>query len=128
VTFSVTRQETLSSEVRRSAEHASILLAGELDLSTVGDLYAQFAELAREGVSHVALDLTELTFMDSSGLAVLIAEQKRVESLGGEMIVLSPGKRIRRLFELTGLGAYLTIRPEKVLEDTEPNGAAAPPE
>jgi anti-anti-sigma factor len=128
MTFSVTRQEILSSEIRRSAQHALILLAGELDLSTVADLYSQFAELAREGVNHVALDLTALTFMDSSGLAVLIAENKRVESLQGELIILSPPPRIRRLLELTGLDTYLTIRPETAPATNGTSGGATPPE
>jgi anti-sigma B factor antagonist len=127
MTFSVTRQELLSSEIRRSAQHALILLAGELDLSSVADLYAQFAELAREGVNHVAVDLSELTFMDSSGLAVLIAEQKRVESLRGELIILSPRPRIRRLFELTGLDSYLTIRPATATQEND-STPAPPPE
>ncbi len=126
MTFSVTRQELLSSEIRRSDRHALILLAGELDLSTVADLYSQFAELAREDVNHVALDLTALTFMDSSGLAVLIAEHKRVESLQGELIILSPRPRIRRLLELTGLDTYLTIRPETSTAENGPSGGAAP--
>jgi anti-anti-sigma factor len=87
------------------------MLAGELDTSTAGTLYGQFAGLAAEGIRHVALNLAELSFMDSTGLSVVVAEHKRVESMGGELIIFSPRSGVRRLFEMTGLRDYLNIRP-----------------
>ena len=104
--------ELLDSEVRRSDDHALIMLAGELDASTAGALYVQLAELAALGVRHVSLNLAELTFMDSTGLSVVVTEHKRVESMGGELIIFSPCDRVRRVFEVTGLCDLLNIRPQ----------------
>ncbi len=88
------------------------MLAGELDASTAGALYMQLAELAKLGVRHVALNLAELTFMDSTGLSVMIAEHNRVESMGGELIIFSPCDCVRRVFEVTGLCGFLNVRPQ----------------
>ena len=88
-----------------------MLLAGELDTSNVAQLYAELADLTREGVRHVAIDLAELEFLDSTGLSALIAAHKRTEALGGELILLSPSRDIRRLFEVTGLGTYFNVQP-----------------
>jgi anti-anti-sigma factor len=103
------------SEVRRSGDHAVITLVGELDTATAGTLYEQLAQLAAEGVRHFALNLAELSFIDSTGLSVVVAEHKRAESMGGELIILSPSTRVRRLLELTGLSDYLNLRPVAVM-------------
>jgi anti-anti-sigma factor len=116
------RCELLHSEVRRSDDHALIMLAGELDTSTAGQLYIRLAELARLGVRHVALNLAELTFLDSTGLSVLVSEHKRVESMGGELIVFSPCPRVRRVFEITGLSGYLNLRPVVVAAPNKVRG------
>jgi anti-anti-sigma factor len=44
---------------------------------------------------------------------VIVAEHKRVESMGGELIIFSPRPRVRKVLEVTGLGNYLNIRPGK---------------
>lgn len=105
--------ELLTPEIRRSGSHALVKLSGELDTSTAGSLYEQFAELSRDGVVHVALDLSDLSFMDSTGLSVVIAEHKRVASLGGELVVLDCQSMVARLFEVTGLYDILDIRPNR---------------
>jgi stage II sporulation protein AA (anti-sigma F factor antagonist) len=107
----IARKESLTIEVRACGEHALVIVAGEVDLSTVGGLYDQFAALSHEGVRHVCLNLAEVTYMDSTGLSVVVAEHKRVESMGGELIIFSPRAMVRRLFDVTGLNGYLNVRP-----------------
>lgn len=107
----VRRSAPLSTEIRGSKGHALVILAGELDVSTAGGLYEELAALTREGVIHVALDLTELEFIDSTGISVLIAEHKRTASAGGELIILTPHHNVRRVFEVAGLIDVLDILP-----------------
>jgi anti-anti-sigma factor len=113
VALEIRRNALLNPEIRRSENHALVLLAGELDASTAGQLYEQLAELTREGVVHVALDLSGLEFMDSTGLSVVIAEHKRTNASGGELVLLSPQSQVRRLLEITGLMGILQIRPDE---------------
>ena len=107
----VRRSPPLNTEIRASEEHALINLTGELDASTAGELYEEFAALNREGVVHVTLDLAELEFIDSTGISVIIAEHKRTASSGGQLIVVTPHHNVRRVFEVTGLMDVLDIRP-----------------
>lgn len=112
-TLVIAHNEQLVTEVRRSGEHALVMLDGELDLATASQLDEQLAELARGGIRHVAMNLAELDFLDCTGLSVFIAEHERVQSLGGELIIFSPCHQVRRLFEVTSLDGYFNVRPLK---------------
>jgi anti-sigma B factor antagonist len=57
-------------------------LAGELDTSNVAQLYEELADLTRDGVRHIAINLAELDFVNSTGLSALIAAHKRAEAQG----------------------------------------------
>jgi anti-sigma B factor antagonist len=123
--LSVEREELLTPEIRQAGSHATVKLSGELDTSTVPVLYTVFAELSNDGVIHVALDFTGLSFLDSTGLSVLVAEHKRVTSLGGEMVIFECQPNIARLFEVTGLNEVLDVRPAKPAPGDVP-GEVAP--
>ena len=116
VALDIRRSALLDPEVRRADTHALVLLSGELDASTAGQLYKELAELTREGVVHVSLDLSGLEFMDSTGLSVVIAEHKRTSASGGELVILSPQSQVRRVLEITGLTEILHIRYEQLPE------------
>jgi len=109
VALEIRRNALLDPEIRRADNHALVLLRGELDSSTAGQLYEQLSELTRDGVVHVALDLSELEFMDSTGLSVVVAEHKRTTASGGELVLLSPQSQVLRMFEMTGLTDVLHI-------------------
>jgi anti-anti-sigma factor len=104
-------KELLEAEIKSVGIHALVTLAGEVDVSTVGELYERLAALQREGVQHVALNMSEVTFVDSSGLSLLVSLHKRMESKEGGLIIFSPSAELRRLLQITGLGNYLNIRP-----------------
>ncbi|GAB6933543.1 anti-sigma F factor antagonist [Calditerricola satsumensis] len=87
-----------------------IRLAGELDHHTADALREQVdAIMNREKIRSIVLSLADLTFMDSSGLGVILGRYKRVAQLGGEMVVCSIHPTIYRLFELSGLFKILRI-------------------
>lgn len=103
--------QLLDSDIKSVGIHALVALAGELDVSTVAGLYEQLAELYRDGVQHVALNMAEVTFVDSTGLSVLVTLHKRLEAQGGELIVFSPSVQLRKLLQVAGLDGYLNVRP-----------------
>ncbi len=124
--LAIARHDLLDTEIRVTGVHALVMLAGELDVSTVGRVYEELAGLARDGVCHVALNLAEVSFMDSTGLALLVSEHKRSEAMGGELILFSPSRLVRRLFEVTGLESFFNVRPKIVhngFEVSEAHGA-----
>jgi anti-sigma B factor antagonist len=105
--------ELLETEIESVGTHALVILAGEVDVSTVGKLYEELAELAHEGICHIALNVAEVTFIDSTGLSLFVTEHKRVDSMKGELIIFSPSRELRRLLQITGLDNYLNIRPKR---------------
>ena len=58
----------------------------------------------------LVLDLSELTFMDSSGIALLIRARQRMQELGGTADVCGAAAQARRVLDAAGLQRYLTIR------------------
>ena len=116
----VRRSTPLTTEIRGAQGHALVILTGELDVSTAGGLYEELATLTREGVIHVALDLTALEFIDSTGISVIITEHKRAASAGGELIILTPHHNVRRVFEVAGLMDVLDVLPHDACGERTP--------
>lgn len=111
-------------DIRSVGNHALVVVVGEIDVSTVGTLYEQFAGLARQGVCHVALDMAGVTFIDSTGLSLLVTEHKRAESMRGELIVFSPSPQLRRMIQMVGLDTYFNIRP--AVPDSDDRRSSSP--
>ncbi|WP_028399528.1 anti-sigma F factor antagonist [Ectobacillus panaciterrae] len=93
---------SMNMEVKRDV--LCIRLEGELDHHTAEDLRTKVTEmLEKHGVHHIVLNLENLSFMDSSGLGVILGRYKHVKSLGGEMVVCAISPAVKRLFEMSGL-------------------------
>ena len=77
---------------------------GELDLYTAPALREAAQSAMEGGASHLILDLSAVQFMDSSGLGVIVACQKRLRETGGQLaLVTPPTSPPTKLLSLTGL-------------------------
>jgi anti-sigma B factor antagonist len=84
-------------------------LAGELDVSGAVVLREEFfAAVASEDA--VECHLEHLTYLDSTGISLLISVQKRLRSTGREMVLVAPTERVNKVLEITGVTSYFTIR------------------
>jgi stage II sporulation protein AA (anti-sigma F factor antagonist) len=95
-----------------TSHHRQVLVArlvGELDHHTSEQVRHQLEEEIAKGVRHIVLSLSGLTFMDSSGLGVILGRYKQITQLGGKMVVCSVNPSVYRLFELSGLFKILPI-------------------
>lgn len=86
-----------------------VTVRGEVDLVTAPLLRDAFAGLG----SRIVADLREVSFMDSSGLAVLIEQKTQMN--GGQFRIVADGPPVLRLFELSGLTDLLDPGPDLVL-------------
>jgi anti-sigma B factor antagonist len=84
-------------------------LLGELDMSTAPQLRDELLRLTSNGAREVTVDLSDLQFMDSTGLSVLITGLKRLREKGGDMALRSPTPGTRRVLEITGLTDIFAI-------------------
>jgi anti-sigma B factor antagonist len=84
-------------------------VGGELDLGTVDQLRAAAGRFLRPG-ARLTLDLSGVTFCDSTGLSALVSIHKQARAAGGELVLVDPVARIMHLFTITGLVRVLHIR------------------
>ena len=84
-------------------------VTGELDISTAPDLQETISGLNFAGVYQVVIDLTEVEFLDSTGLGVLIAALKRITANGGSLQLVFTQERLYKLFSITGLTKVFDI-------------------
>ncbi len=85
-----------------------IALTGELDLGTVSQLEAEL-EHAEQSAFISVLDLRELTFMDSSGLRVILMAAERARGSGRRFVVVRGPDTVNRVFQVTGTEEHLEI-------------------
>src|SRR3954454_23835342 len=83
-----------------------LALRGELDMVSAPEVSARLDELAREGVA-VRLDLSELAFMDSTGVRVIYTASKALQDNGGRLEIVRPQGEPWRALEITGLHRIL---------------------
>ena len=88
-------------------------VGGEIDLHTAPALREAALEALRQHGPTLRLDLGEVTFMDSTGIEVLLATRRRAELEGGSMTLCRPTAPVRRILEVTGLEQMFTIAPTR---------------
>jgi anti-sigma B factor antagonist len=90
---------------------AVISLAGEIDLATAPDAERRIAAAEKVEPSELVIDLREVTFMDSSGLRVLLAAHHRAGENSRDFALVS-GPAVARLLEMTGLTGRIRLLDE----------------
>ena len=81
-----------------------IRLSGELDHHTAETLRSQVTQaMEKHDIAHLVMNLEKLSFMDSSGLGVILGRYKQIKLKKGEMVVCSISPPVKRLFEMSGL-------------------------
>jgi anti-sigma B factor antagonist len=80
---------------------------GEIDLSTVGEIRDQLRELRAVGFMRLVLDLRGTTFLDSTGLHLILEECDTARAAGAQFAIVAGPPEVQRVFDLTGLGAQL---------------------
>jgi anti-sigma B factor antagonist len=86
-----------------------VSLRGEIDALTAPKLGSRLFGLADEGIQGVVVDLSEVTFMDSTGIGVLLNALRHFTLRHMQMVLVCPTDRVLRPFEVTGLTGHLMI-------------------
>lgn len=86
-----------------------IALRGELDVATVPQLDDALREAIAAGCSALVIDLMELTFLDSTGLMVLLNGLRRIARKDGRLVLACTNATVLRLFDVTGTSSTFTI-------------------
>ncbi len=96
-------QDTLTSDVDRIAPQ------GRLDAVTVPALETILKEHFDRGRAEIVIDLSEVTYMSSSGLRALLQARKQAEALGGDVVLCCMSPRVREVFEMIGFTSLFKV-------------------
>ena len=99
-----------ASEDEHLDEYIQLLtVSGELDLSSSAELRRHVETSLKNGRNCVVIDLSEVTHMDSTGLAALIAAHQLTSERRGRLALVSAAESVRRTLEVRGLDRLFTI-------------------
>lgn len=91
-------------------EHTHVIrVRGEIHVSTAPELSAVFNDAIDVGKSAVVLDLGDVTFIDSTGLSVLLSGLRRLMRNSGRLALVCDNPTVLRLFEITRLDSTFEI-------------------
>jgi anti-anti-sigma factor len=89
--------------------HIHIVLRGELDLSTVGKVQDELRKVEKSAPDLVVVDLSKLTFLDSTGLRCLVTADERARDEGRRVVIVRGPEPVQRVFSITRLEERLEI-------------------
>jgi len=84
-------------------------LKGELDQHSAVSLRINLDKKIMDGVSHLIFDLSELEFMDSSGIGIIIGRYKNITALGGSASVAGAKPYVERILRMAALDRIIPI-------------------
>ncbi|MFN8623162.1 MAG: STAS domain-containing protein [Chloroflexota bacterium] len=89
---------------------ARIALHGRFDAHECPSLSAWVDARIGEGITRLSVDLSDVTFIDSTALAVLVRGMKHARAAGGDLALIRPSQTVRVILELTRLDRAFVIR------------------
>jgi len=93
--------------------HSNVRVTGEVDLATATELRQRLNAVIAAGTGDVDLDLSDVTFLDSSGVSVLLAARHALHDTRHQLTVRNPSKPVLRVLELSGvLDIMIDERPQ----------------
>ena len=91
-------------DIQISGKNLLVRPAGEIDIDSSDKLRLLLDNAMDDNpVCHMVVNLEGVTYIDSSGLGVLLGRYKRLAATGGRVSLVSPGPRIRKILEISGL-------------------------
>ncbi|WP_377640209.1 STAS domain-containing protein [Oryzobacter terrae] len=99
----------LSVTTSRQGDVTIVSVAGEVDVYTAAQLRAALDEEVAAGHVELVVDLDDVTFLDSTGLGVLVGRLKLVRNQSGWLRLVCANERILRVFRITGLDKVFGI-------------------
>lgn len=100
---------TFQVETENQGNAAVITARGELDLATVEILENEVERILGEGFNRLVIDLTEVTFMDSTGMRLLLVTAQRFDAAQGSLAVVLAGGPVERALAITGIDRMLMM-------------------
>ena len=102
----------ISIEMKENEQVTKVRISGEIDAYTAPKLRENLFQLSEKAGAVMVINLSDVTYMDSTGLGVFVGIYKNICSNNGKLQLLGLSKRLMRLFEITGLTNIMDISSE----------------
>jgi anti-sigma B factor antagonist len=96
-------------EVQPERERVILRVAGELDLAKAPIIDEELTHLGDVGFERIVVDLRRVTFIDSTGLKILLTHRERVQERGATLTIVQGPRQVEQVFELTGTAPLFTF-------------------
>ncbi len=97
--------------VERTENRFYVSVAGEVDLATAPELDTVLLAAIVNQPQEIVIDLTDVSFLDSTGLGVIVRALKRTRERGTSLNIIASNERVLKVFAITGLDTVLSIHP-----------------
>ncbi len=88
-------------------DHLTVSIAGRLDINTVPELESQL-DSSFDGVSKLTFDFSDLEYISSAGLRIILSARKKMKS-DNAVVIKGASKEVRDIFEVTGFSSILDV-------------------
>ena len=99
----------LDIQTQKHPHQCELVLKGEIDVYTAPKLKAELVETIESGCANIVVDLEGVTFIDSSGLGVLVSALRRAREREGAVRVVCTRENILKIFRITGLDKVFPV-------------------
>ena len=96
-------------QIRESGAACVVVVAGKLDTLSAGDYEKAMNQLIAQGKTRFVVDFSELSYISSAGLRVLLATAKKLKPLGGLAVFANLQGNVQEVFEMTGFSTILGL-------------------
>lgn len=86
-----------------------ISVEGELDVSCADKLKSEINKMLGEKIVDIKLDFSKLTYLDSTGIGVLVGALKKLKANDKTVHILNPKDNVRKIFDITGLNKIFIV-------------------
>lgn len=100
---------TITSEREPDSPIVVLRVTGRLDASTVGQLERALSDAQLAGVRAVLVDMSQLTYVSSSGLRVLLSARSAMRKKGGDIFLCALSPSVREVFDMVGFSAIFSL-------------------
>ena len=97
---------------QQSGDVLVVRLTGRLDSSAAPGAEQDFAGVLGDGAPHIAIDLSDLEYISSAGLRVLLIVAKKVQQAHGKIALCGLTPNVREIFAISGFDAIFSIQPD----------------
>jgi anti-sigma B factor antagonist len=96
-------------DISRQDDALLVAVVGEFDLGSTAEFDRVLAEVAGDSLGSVEIDLRKVTFIDSTGLRMLVETERKARQRGIDVRIVRGGHAVQRVFQLTGLDKVLPL-------------------